>query len=831
MLNLRLVQLASTRLLQGNYNGKWAARRRNSDIALLNADKMSRKENLLGKDPFLVPKTNSKTNEQKFLQISAILRQFVIMIFGEVASPYKRIIFTLFGDLDRLFSASQRDFCIVSARLFNWFKVYSLSGRDDQGDIPSDAWDGPVNSPEELTAIMYYLRNEKDNEIRIGIIRAVLSILSMYKVLVVPTPPSLSSITGKFTGQDETGGFINIHRALNFLGIDTDITSENFIRLCKSTKFHESMSAGPNGHAIWASHIDAYILGRSRSLFDAIQSLANKLGLTQISQRMLNCVTTFHNSHLGGELEAKGRHSKLHVLFEKGVKCRIIAIGDYFSQCTLSPFHELLAGILKTLPNDCTFDQDAGFARVLHLTKVSKELYSIDLSKATDRLPLLVQKKLIELLVGDEDIANLWAKILSDRDFVTDTGHKVRYAVGQPMGFKSSFPALALLHHVIVADAALKVGLEKFEDYVILGDDIVIASRDVAEQYKLSMGELGMSLSPNKSIVPMVEGISGAEFCSRLALNGREITPLPVNAILQAMYNQSSIPSLWDTLRKRELFVGQDIWTFVSIFLPIRDLEYLAILNALPTEISGLIRALPFSGYNEWTDANLKLKGFSMDDFVNFYYFVLVSEAIAKVDSAVKRTSNLVSILAAEPMTRPEDFVREDLRGSVAALERVVASQIKVTSEEAAIHPVQDVLREIGGRVTSVLNLFTGSSVNYKELVNSPLLGSLHFSLDQKASYTPIPNSVFGDRRVIEKALRLLVAALNDENKRVTTYTGSILGVTHLWLVKVTLGEKLVVIPHVPKLSGISTGGTTRLNTLRTLNALNSFAFNKKQGK
>lgn len=128
--------------------------------------------------------------------------------------------------------------------------MYALSGRDEQGDIPTDCWDGPVNSPEELTAVMYYLRNEKDNEIRIGIIRAVLSILSMYKVLVVPTAPSLSSITDKFSGVDESGGFINVHKALNFLGINIDVTSENFKRICKTTKFHESMSAGPNGHAI-----------------------------------------------------------------------------------------------------------------------------------------------------------------------------------------------------------------------------------------------------------------------------------------------------------------------------------------------------------------------------------------------------------------------------------------------------------------------------------------------------------------------------------------------------------------------------------------------------
>ncbi|QDM55307.1 RNA-dependent RNA polymerase [Geopora sumneriana mitovirus 1] len=815
-----MVQLAASRLRKGVYKGKWAARRRNSDIALLNADRMSRVSRTTSKHPFFIPKTNTKMNEEKFLQISAILRQFVIMIFGEHASPYKRILFTLFGDLDRLFSSSQSDFCIVSARLFNWFRVYALSGRDDQGDIPTDAWDAPVNSPEELTAVMYYLRNEKDKEIRIGIIRATLSILSMYKVIVVPTFPSIDSITGKFTGLDEEGSFINIHRALTALGVDWSKTPQEFKRLCRSSKFHESMSAGPNGHAVWASHIDAYILARSKPLFDSIQRLSDILGLKQVSERLLACVTTFHNSHLGGQLEENGRHSKLHVLFEKGVKCRVIAIGDYFSQCVLTPFHELLAGILKALPNDCTFDQEAGFNRVLELSKVSSELYSIDLSKATDRLPLKLQRRLMELLVGDDLIAELWAYILADRDFVTDTGHKVRYAVGQPMGFKSSFPALALLHHVIVSDAALKAGVENFRDYVILGDDIVIASEVVAKEYMSSMESLGMVLSPNKSVIPVVEGIKGAEFCSRLALNGREVTPLPVNAILQSMYNQSSIPSLWETLRKRELFVGQDIWTFMSIFLPLRDLEYLAILNALPSEISGLIRALPFSGYDEWSEGNLKAKGFSMSDFVNFYYFVLVSEAIAKIDAAVKRTANLVSILAAEPATRPEDFVHEDLRGSVAALERIVASQIKVQGEEARIHPIQDVLREIGSRVTSVLNLFTGSSVDYKSLVNSPLLGSLHFSLDQKAKYVPVPNSVFGDRWVIEKALRLLVDALTKEDKRVTTYTGSIMGVTHLWMVKVTLGDKLVVAPHVPKLSGISTGGTTRLLELKKSSAL-----------
>lgn len=125
------------------------------------------------------------------------------------------------------------------------------------------------------------------------------------------------------------------------------------------------------------------------------------------------------------------------------------------------------------------------------------------------------------------------------------------------MGFKSSFPMLALLHHVIVAHSAHLAGDDNFTDYVILGDDIVIASNDVAQHYRDTMGELGMVLSPNKSVTPHSEDISGAEFASRLALNGHEVSPLPVVAILEAMSNDKAIPSLWDILAKRNLFVGQ----------------------------------------------------------------------------------------------------------------------------------------------------------------------------------------------------------------------------------------------------------------------------------
>lgn len=195
----------------------------------------------------------------------------------------------------------------------------------------------------------------------------------------------------------------------------------------------------------------------------------------------------------------------------------------------------------------------------MRLSIVSDELNSLDLSKATDRLPRAAQQRMIEALIGDPEIGKLWALIMSDRAFVTENGHAVRYAVGQPMGFKSSFPAMALFHHCVVIQAALDVGLKEFKDYMILGDDIVIASNLVAGRYRELMALLGMEISPNKSVIPVVGTKTGAEFCSRLVRDGVELTGIPVNAIVEIIGGGEGLVSLWEVLHSRKLFLGQKV--------------------------------------------------------------------------------------------------------------------------------------------------------------------------------------------------------------------------------------------------------------------------------
>lgn len=71
----------------------------------------------------------------------------------------------------------------------------------------------------------------------------------------------------------------------------------------------------------------------------------------------------------------------------------MIAIGDYFSQTVLKPFHTYLFSVLRRIRQDCTFDQSK-FQEKLGETK--GPFYSMDLSNATDRFPIIAISDLLK---------------------------------------------------------------------------------------------------------------------------------------------------------------------------------------------------------------------------------------------------------------------------------------------------------------------------------------------------------------------------------------------------------------------------------------------------
>jgi hypothetical protein len=268
-----------------------------------------------------------------------------------------------------------------------------------------------------------------------------------------------------------------------------------------------------------------------------------------------------------------GKLGKLALVEEPG-KLRVVAMVDCLTQWLLYPLHRYIFDtLLKAIPQDGLYDQLAPVQALISRLKAlgRRHVFSYDLSAATDRIPVVLQEKLLSLFTSEE-FAFHWRRLLTDRAyflpnlFVKTFGKgvkTVRYAVGQPMGAYSSWAMLALVHHAILQLAARKAGASGwFELYAILGDDIVIGDRDVAREYVRIMDQIGVKIGFNKSIV---SGNLSLEFAKHFFYKGVEVTPLPLVGIACAWLGVTGVP---EVLKASEARTGR----LPSIFSIMRSL-------------------------------------------------------------------------------------------------------------------------------------------------------------------------------------------------------------------------------------------------------------------
>jgi len=110
---------------------------------------------------------------------------------------------------------------------------------------------------------------------------------------------------------------------------------------------------------------------------------------------------------------------RLAIKEEAAGKMRVFAITDLVTQTLLRPIHQALFKILKQIPTDGTFDQKKPLLRLLDLKKSGKiveNFYSFDLSSATDRLPIKLQKDIISMIFRSSSLGESWGNLLTRRD-------------------------------------------------------------------------------------------------------------------------------------------------------------------------------------------------------------------------------------------------------------------------------------------------------------------------------------------------------------------------------------------------------------------------------
>jgi hypothetical protein len=191
-----------------------------------------------------------------------------------------------------------------------------------------------------------------------------------------------------------------------------------------------------------------------------------------------------------------GHCGKLSIIKDPELKLRVIAMIDYNSQVLLKPIHDNLLNLLRRFPSDRTFTQDP----FNNWKKDYNHFHSLDLSAATDRFPIHLQEKLISYMYNNKMFAESWRNILVKRSYGFED-KSYYYSVGQPMGAYSSWAAFTITHHLVVHWSAYLEGYLDFNDYILLGDDIVIKNNKVARRYKSIMNKLGVDISDAKSHV------------------------------------------------------------------------------------------------------------------------------------------------------------------------------------------------------------------------------------------------------------------------------------------------------------------------------------------
>jgi hypothetical protein len=398
--------------------------------------------------------------------------------------------------------------------------------------------------PKSLKGIRKVLR--EDNP------RPALIVLNL--VYLFRTPPSLdiSSITSPYTGTWSESDTLSFKK---FLKRKCPTLSPSEVPL------HLSLKAGPNGSpASLAASLDVVASSMSPGSDWQFKHWCKLIGNSKLlelyeKQQAVIIDPNIDCSQLAHPKDTY-RLAKLSLLSDKSGKTRQIFILDWWRQQLLLPIHDAMMLWFKSQYQDATWCQNEKVEVIKSWTKEGKTLYSYDLTSATDRWPAWHQRMVVEATFGP-----IWGEVwfsclTTTKPYFPEIGNWVSYAVGQPMGAYSSWPALNITHHFTIRWAAEMVQCEP--EYMVLGDDVVIANSTLAKKYVEILSKLGVTISESKSVVCEHNGRSSAEFAKHILRDGENLTPLSPS-LLKEIYEDWNYPKFIDLLRDLRTTLGNQV--------------------------------------------------------------------------------------------------------------------------------------------------------------------------------------------------------------------------------------------------------------------------------
>lgn len=277
---------------------------------------------------------------------------------------------------------------------------------------------------------------------------------------------------------------------------------------------------------------------------------------------------------------------RIHLLTEPAGKVRPVALVDYWTQRALYPLHNDLFRILETIPQDGTHSQDGLMASLKELWEAHSDWNwsSLDISSATDKIPVELYVELLAAIYHSRDYAQSVITLMTDREFSVSVapdwlkgstkGWKLRYGRGQPMGMFASFALLAMWHHSWIQFASYRANGFVRLSYGVTGDDSVIAEPDnlrpVASEYLSLCSRVGIPISMAKSY----QSSSMWSFLSRLVIPGGEISPASLKEELSITGMPGRIARAVRLVRRGWVKLTETNWLNTAIKFVLNPDEY-----------------------------------------------------------------------------------------------------------------------------------------------------------------------------------------------------------------------------------------------------------------
>lgn len=187
---------------------------------------------------------------------------------------------------------------------------------------------------------------------------------------------------------------------------------------------------------------------------------------------------------------------------EPGGKLRVYANPNACLQASLTPTKKALFGLLKTLPRDCTFNQGQFVSEISSRLKDKHTLYCADLSNATELWHYGWQQPILQRThcpSNQQMIMGFVCRGDWDASCLGSNYDLLSWSQGQPQGVGPSFALFALSHNFLLKGMCNELGIAD-ENFVVLGDDLVIFDHSLYMLYSTVLNQAGVTVNITKTV-------------------------------------------------------------------------------------------------------------------------------------------------------------------------------------------------------------------------------------------------------------------------------------------------------------------------------------------